>query len=419
MRTKKLFSVLLAAAMVFGLLCAPASAADSKEAVDALAQGGLWLDQVEHGHREQDLSVKLLNLVWSENNTVITKQTTPESVVFSGTIDYLSKGITITVGPNFALDTVFAYSDPDGDGVYEERLFRSVLKDDEWTPEVVPLSEKGPFKGSDTAYYTNYCEWGRGANYLAQEGIRTGYRILTTDFLLSVFGANTILELSDGTGEYAKYLVLTDEERDASLGDDKLENYGISATISGHLTSTWAKDVVVEAFLNHMVPAYMEEAHNYDLRGSVTRGEFAGIAVRLYEAMSGEEAFYTDDDPFVDVETGTDRYTFIMAARDLGIVKGTSTTARIFEPDKLVSRQEAALMLSRVFEAVGGEIPAGASTTFGDNGEISSWAMDAVAFMSARGIINGVGSNRFNPKGNATVEEALKIAVEMLKKLDV
>ena len=418
MKAKKLFSALLAAAMVFGLLCVPASAVAPNEAADALAQGHLWVDLAEW-HTEQDLSVKLLYHDWSEDNTVITRQTTPKERVLSGEIEYLPQGATITVGPNFDLNTLFAYSDPDGDGVYEERLIRSVLKDGEWTPEVVPLSEPGPFVKSDTAYHANYCEWSRGIDYLAQQGNQAGYRVLTTDYLLKLFGANTILEFSDIAGDYSKYFMLTGEKRDEALGDDKLENYGISVTASGHLTSDWAKDVVVEAFLDNMIPVYLEQAHNYDLRGSITRGEFAGVAVQLYEAMSGEEAFYTDDDPFVDVEAGTDMYTFIMAARDLGIVKGTSTTAKTFEPDKLVSRQEAALMLSRAYEAVGGKIPAGASTTFADNGEISSWSMDAVAFMSSKGIINGVGSNRFDPKGNASVEQALKIAVEMLNKLDV
>ena len=44
--------------------------------------------------------------------------------------------------------------------------------------------------------------------------------------------------------------------------------------------------------------------------------------------------------------------------------------------------------------------------------------MDAVAFMSSKGIINGMGGNRFDPRGNASVEQALKIAVEMMDKLD-
>ena len=90
----------------------------------------------------------------------------------------------------------------------------------------------------------------------------------------------------------------------------------------------------------------------------------------------------------------------------------------LFRSNQLVSRQDAALMLSRVYEAVGGKIPAGASTTFDDNDKIGSWAMDAVAFMSSKKIINGMGGNRFDPRGNASVEQALKIAVEMMNKLD-
>ena len=74
-------------------------------------------------------------------------------------------------------------------------------------------------------------------------------------------------------------------------------------------------------------------------------------------------------------------------------------------------------MLARVYEKVGGKIPAVSSTSFSDNGQIKDYAKNAVAFMSSKGIINGVGGNRFNPDGNASVEQALKIAVEMLNKL--
>ena len=47
------------------------------------------------------------------------------------------------------------------------------------------------------------------------------------------------------------------------------------------------------------------------------------------------------------------------------------------------------------------------------------WAMDAVAFMSGKEIVNGVGNNKFDPQGNASIEQAMVIALRMFGNLDV
>ena len=76
-------------------------------------------------------------------------------------------------------------------------------------------------------------------------------------------------------------------------------------------------------------------------------------------------------------------------------------------------------MLSRVYTRLGGEIPKVEATTFADNGDVASWAMDAVAFMSGKEIVNGVGNNKFDPQGNASIEQAMVIALRMFGNLDV
>ena len=86
-------------------------------------------------------------------------------------------------------------------------------------------------------------------------------------------------------------------------------------------------------------------------------------------------------------------------------------------PNALVTREQAAAMLSRVYTKLGSSIPAVTATTFADNGSVSNWARDAVAFMSDKGIVTGVGDNKFNPKGNASIEQALAIAVRMFDNL--
>ncbi|MBR0365948.1 MAG: S-layer homology domain-containing protein, partial [Clostridia bacterium] len=58
------------------------------------------------------------------------------------------------------------------------------------------------------------------------------------------------------------------------------------------------------------------------------------------------------------------------------------------------------------------------SGSFSDSGSISGYAAESVDYMSANGVINGVGNNRFDPKSSVTREQAIAIAVRMVDKLD-
>ena len=132
--------------------------------------------------------------------------------------------------------------------------------------------------------------------------------------------------------------------------------------------------------------------------------------MELYETMSGETAPAPGESPFTDTSDPV-----IIQANALGIVNGKGDGK--FAPSDPVTRQEAALMLSRVYTRLGGEIPKVEATTFADNGDVASWAMDAVAFMSGKEIVNGVGGNKFDPQGNASIEQALIIALRMFENL--
>ena len=232
------------------------------------------------------------------------------------------------------------------------------------------------------------------------------------------FGANTLMLFWDEEQENYFAFLLTGKAAQAGVVKS-LESQGVFFSALGDVVSGWAVEPVNTAIAKGIYAETVEESHNYNLTGSITRGEFATIAMYLYGAMANTNDFTRPvESPFVDVDESNPNFKYILGAYELGIVQGNSTTAKTFGPNELVSRQDAALMLSRVYEALGGEIPKGASTTFTDNDKIGSWAMDAVAFMSSKGIINGMGGNRFDPRGNASVEQALKIAVEMMDKLD-
>lgn len=160
----------------------------------------------------------------------------------------------------------------------------------------------------------------------------------------------------------------------------------------------------------------MPDFSTNDLRTNITRGEFAAVAVRLYEAMSGEDAPDGGSNPFTDARYSS-QSDYIVQAYQLDIVNGTNAEGTLFDPDGLVTREQAAVMLARAYEKLGRTIPSTSATTFADDGNVSGYAKSAVAFMADKGIVGGVGDNQFNPKGNAKCEEALVIALRMLETL--
>lgn len=175
----------------------------------------------------------------------------------------------------------------------------------------------------------------------------------------------------------------------------------VDAKVSG-----WAREQVDSAAVKGLMP----DGLGNDFTANITRAEFAALSVKLYEAMSGETAPAPGESPFSDTNEAV-----IIQANALGIVNGKGGGK--FAPDDLVTRQEAALMLSRVYTKLGGTIPEVSATTFADNDKVASWARDAVAFMSGKEIVNGVGGNRFDPTGNASIEQAMVIALRMFENL--
>jgi len=179
----------------------------------------------------------------------------------------------------------------------------------------------------------------------------------------------------------------------------------------------WAQSEISNAEGNGLIPTVLMEA---DMSKPVNRLEFAAISVKLYEALSGKIAETSTENPFTDTTDAE-----ILKAYNLGITTGTSETT--FTPDALLSREQAATMLARVYGVFSGtEIKATMAETFADDADISSWAKNAVYFMFENNVINGVGNNKFAPKNvtaeqeasfyaNSTREQALVISSRMFK----
>lgn len=193
---------------------------------------------------------------------------------------------------------------------------------------------------------------------------------------------------------------------------------GSSSGKSGYTCSDWAAEEVSKAIaLGIMPPGLM----NADLTKPISRADFAAISVNVYENLS-RSTVYPDADPFTDTSDNS-----VLKAYAAGIVNGTSATT--FDPQGLLTREQAATMLTRAYKKTifSGWTLAGdtdyklsytSGGTFGDSSAISGYAAESVDYMSSKGVINGVGNNMFDPKSSVTREQAIAISVRMIGRLD-
>ena len=83
-----------------------------------------------------------------------------------------------------------------------------------------------------------------------------------------------------------------------------------------------------------------------------------------------------------------------------------------FDPDAQLTREQAAVMLARLSDAIDKPFPVQAAT-FADNAQMSSWALESVGRVQAAGIMGGVGNNTFAPKDPYTREQSIITVMRM------
>lgn len=201
-----------------------------------------------------------------------------------------------------------------------------------------------------------------------------------------------------------------------------------------HHVSTWALDEAAEAEKLGLLPDTMKDA---DMSRRITRAEFAAVAVRLYETLTGETAPLTRT-PFTDISGNANRAD-IEKAYGLNIVAGVSSTE--FAPDVPISREQLATMLCRTVKkyafdgwtlATDGNyyLDTSGVALFADDADISNYAKPSVYYMAKMGIIKGVDATHFAPRNvtseqeangyaTATREQAVVIALRIYKQSDV
>ena len=168
----------------------------------------------------------------------------------------------------------------------------------------------------------------------------------------------------------------------------------------------WAESEMMKAFEKGLIP---ETLTNKDFTNQIERADFCAVAVKLYEALTGNKADKVVNNPFTDINDD-----YVLKAYALGITKGVSETEF---GNGTITREQMATMIDRAIikARVDTKVDLETAPKFADDNEMHDWGRASVYYMVSKEIIKGVGDNRFNPLGEAKVEEALAIALRCVE----
>ena len=170
-----------------------------------------------------------------------------------------------------------------------------------------------------------------------------------------------------------------------------------------YVPSTWAENIVEQAEKDGLRLSY-----HTPYRLNIHRDEFCKLAWQTIQTVNPNINLSEPAQPFSDCDEDIVRQ---IAA--LGIVTGYEDGT--FQPTRELSRQEAAVILQRLYTVLYGKIEV-SPTLYADNGSIGVWAKNSVYAMRQTGIMQGVGANRFDPKNGYTCEQSIITMLRMTQK---
>jgi len=212
---------------------------------------------------------------------------------------------------------------------------------------------------------------------------------------------------------------------DDSSGGHSDKKYG--SAVTGSLQNTeqnseqnTQKDNIVQAFPDMDQAAWATEAVNAlkekgiligDENGylhpnkAITRAEFTKLVV-----LSTGLELETAGGDFADVSQADWFHSYVSIAKKHGLVNGD--TDNKFNPNGFITREDMAVILYRVYKI---DVYLDWPLKFADESSVSGYAKDAIAFLCAKGILQGIGNNLFAPKDFATKAQASQMLYNALK----
>ena len=185
--------------------------------------------------------------------------------------------------------------------------------------------------------------------------------------------------------------------------DGKTANvYTLKATTADQFsdvdTDDWYYNNVMRAVELGILSGYSDGT--FKPMNNITRRDFAIMLAQSLGHDNDEEA----TSPFKDVADTDYGVSSIAYLYENEITVGDSNGN--FNPDANITRQEAAIMLVKAFEATGTS-----SDLYADDAQIASWAKSFVYTAKAAGLMKGDDHNEFNPTDRLTRAEAASAMV--------
>ena len=181
--------------------------------------------------------------------------------------------------------------------------------------------------------------------------------------------------------------------------------------------SAWAETEINEAISDGLVPEELQTDYQQD----ITREEFAQLAVTLcmvkLRYVGSPEQFVEDYRRYFYDRNGnpaavisaefSDATRWGTAAAGLGIVQGRGDGT--FDPEGLITRQEAAAMVTRAYQAYSGQPELNIIGGGSAYENAPDWATESIAWLEWWGFMKGDGKGDFMLQSHLTREQAILI----------
>ena len=175
------------------------------------------------------------------------------------------------------------------------------------------------------------------------------------------------------------------------------------------VTGHWAEFYISKVYNEHIISGYPNGGFQPDK--AVTRAEFIAMVNKTFEL---DRLDYEESIDFNDVNYSSWYYRDIATAVAAGYATGYNDNS--FKPNSPISRQDAAVMLSRL-------IPAGKKNgnlkSFADTKSIAGYATDALAKMNGKGYFGAYSDKKLHPSDSLTRAQTAKILAEILDNEDI
>ena len=178
----------------------------------------------------------------------------------------------------------------------------------------------------------------------------------------------------------------------------------ISVTVFAYSPSDWAKGYIDKGEKVGIT--------NTDLKWQeyITREQYCELLYNTITVLKNPNWSLYTENPFLDTENYK-----VIALKNYGVVEGISKTE--FFPEGLLTREEAATLLCRVYEKYNDKTEI-VFCEYADEDLISCWSFEDICKITELGIMEGVGDNKFAPQENYTIEQAITTLVRLMDLLN-